>query len=194
MEHHCGGGAAVSRWSWNAKRSSSLSVGLSLVASPVLHPHICTISGGRGGEVADISSKLVNFYRALGPVLVARCWAGAGRHLCDSSGTQITLGFELWCLPQGGSSAETLEVWLCLWTQSWFHFQYFTIRNQRVQVGGGSCRGIQKHHQENTTNHHGAQVDKRLALYHNGKMKTLRLKLGNVSCCWFPLLIWCQLN
>lgn len=98
-------GAAVSRWSWNANRSLSLS----LMSSPLLYPHICAVSRGRGGKVADISSKLVNFYRAVGPMLVARCRAETGPYLCDCGGTQITLAFELWCLPQRVNSDQTLK-------------------------------------------------------------------------------------
>lgn len=168
-----GVGAAVSRWSWNANRSLSLS----LMASPLLYPHICAVSGGRGGKVTDISSKLVNFYRAVGPTLVASCRAEMGPYLCDSGGTQITLAFQLWCLPQRVSSGQTLKIdcvnagcELVLFP-IFYKWKVMCPSGQRQQPQhGGATAGP-------ATIHHAAWV----ALQRCAE--DLRRKLRNLPCC-----------
>lgn len=174
-----GADAAVSRWSWNANRSLSQS----LMASPLLYPHICAVSRGRGGKVADISSKLVNFYRAVGPMLAACCRAETGPYLCDSGGTQITLAFELWCLPQRVSSDQTLKFDCVNASCELVLFPIFY--KWKVMCPSGQ----RQQHQNN-----GATAGKcnKSPGSLGWRCKDLRRKLRNLRCCWFPFLIWCQ--
>lgn len=152
----------------------AVGLSLSLMALPLLYPHICAVSWGRGGKVADIYSKLVNFYRAMGPMLVACCRAAAGPYLCD---TNYICLWAVMSIPQRDSSDQTLR-FDCR-CKLWVSF-VSNILLMESKVSG-------KKKQQSKS-----QVPMQLEVVLQGCTEDLQRNLRNLRCCWFTFLIWCQ--